>query len=137
MNPLLFGLKGKTAAITGASRGIGLAIAMRFAREGANVVFLGRDEGKLLEAVKNVREQISPSSSSPPSPTLPQTQFQPKKKIGIPTNTDYQWLGYQTHDVLEFSSWKEVGDGFVRFPLFSLLFFQSFSLSCPFIALHS
>ncbi len=32
-------LKGQTAVITGASRGIGKAIAARFAQEGANVVF--------------------------------------------------------------------------------------------------
>jgi 3-oxoacyl-[acyl-carrier protein] reductase len=43
-------LEGKTALITGASRGIGKAIAMAYAREGANVAFsdLNRDENMEL-----------------------------------------------------------------------------------------
>lgn len=37
-----YGLKDKTLFITGASRGIGLAIALRAAREGANIVVIGK-----------------------------------------------------------------------------------------------
>jgi len=41
------GLKGKTAVVTGASSGIGAAIAVGFAKAGVRVVMVGRDRGKL------------------------------------------------------------------------------------------
>jgi NAD(P)-dependent dehydrogenase (short-subunit alcohol dehydrogenase family) len=44
-------LKGKTALITGGSRGIGLAMAGRFAEAGANVMITSRKAGDLAEAV--------------------------------------------------------------------------------------
>ena len=37
-------LEGRVALITGASRGIGQAIAVRMAAEGARVALIGRDE---------------------------------------------------------------------------------------------
>src|SRR5438552_11347191 len=40
----LLSLKGKTLFITGASRGIGLAIALRAARDGANVAIAAKTE---------------------------------------------------------------------------------------------
>ncbi|MDP6828448.1 MAG: glucose 1-dehydrogenase [Pseudomonadales bacterium] len=42
-------LAGRTALVTGASRGIGRAIAMAFVREGAAVYLTARDDGRLRE----------------------------------------------------------------------------------------
>jgi len=47
-------LKGKTAIVTGASRGIGREIAMRLAGEGAQVVLCARDGNLLEDAVKQI-----------------------------------------------------------------------------------
>ena len=49
-----FNLNGKVAVITGASKGIGKAIALGFAEFGAHVVVSSRDE----EAVKNVEDEF-------------------------------------------------------------------------------
>jgi 3-oxoacyl-[acyl-carrier protein] reductase len=47
-------LNGKTAIVTGASRGIGKAIAIRLAAEGAKVVLCARDANLLEHAVKQI-----------------------------------------------------------------------------------
>jgi 3-oxoacyl-[acyl-carrier protein] reductase len=47
-------LAGRTAVITGGSKGIGLAIATRFAASGADVAVIARGRGALDEAVKSI-----------------------------------------------------------------------------------
>lgn len=44
-----FSIAGKTAIVTGAANGVGLAIARHFVEQGANVMFADRDEARLKE----------------------------------------------------------------------------------------
>ena len=57
------GLKGKTLFISGASRGIGLAIALRAARDGANIAIAAKTvkphpklEGTIYTAAEEIRK---------------------------------------------------------------------------------
>ena len=62
-------LENKTAIITGATRGIGHAIAIRFAKEGCNVAFCGRTRNAAMEAVEQELNDIY-STFSTEHPTL-------------------------------------------------------------------
>lgn len=53
-------LSGKTAVVTGGNSGIGLAIATRFAAEGASVFIFGRREAELQHAIA----QIGPNATA-------------------------------------------------------------------------
>ncbi len=54
MSTTLFSLEGKTAIVTGASRGIGRAIALGFAEAGADVAVAARNESDLETVAKEI-----------------------------------------------------------------------------------
>lgn len=53
----MFSLKGRVAFLTGASRGLGLAMAETFGKAGATVVLNARDEKQLASAVDGLKRQ--------------------------------------------------------------------------------
>ena len=52
-----FSIAGKTAVVTGAANGVGLAVARHFVEKGANVMFADMDEAKLTEEVGEVEDE--------------------------------------------------------------------------------
>jgi 3-oxoacyl-[acyl-carrier protein] reductase len=65
------GLNGKVALVTGSSRGIGAAIAVRLAREGARVAVHGRD----ADAAASVQQQIAHNGGEAITVTADVTDF--------------------------------------------------------------
>ncbi len=57
---ILLEIQGKTVLITGASSGIGRALATVFAREGARLVLTARSQG----ALENVARQVAPAETA-------------------------------------------------------------------------
>jgi len=55
--------QGKIALITGSGTGIGKAIATKFVEQGASVIILGRRNGPLEDAAKELQEIISQNNS--------------------------------------------------------------------------
>ncbi len=50
------GLKGKVALVAGASKGLGKAVALGLAREGAHVAIISRDQKRIDSAAKDIRD---------------------------------------------------------------------------------
>jgi NAD(P)-dependent dehydrogenase (short-subunit alcohol dehydrogenase family) len=57
-------LKGRTAIVTGSTAGIGRATAEGLARAGASVVFNGRGNARVVEAVRQMRQSFPDSEIS-------------------------------------------------------------------------
>jgi len=60
----LFGLEGRVALVTGASRGLGLAMARALAAHGAQVWLNGRDAATLQSATEQVRAAAGPGGGA-------------------------------------------------------------------------
>ena len=56
----LFSLAGRIALVTGASRGLGLAMAKALAAAGAQVALAARDEARLAAAADAIRRDGGP-----------------------------------------------------------------------------
>jgi 7-alpha-hydroxysteroid dehydrogenase len=56
-----FSISGKTAIVTGAAHGVGLAIGRRFLEGGANVIFADRDEEALSHEIGDLLEDNGPA----------------------------------------------------------------------------
>jgi NAD(P)-dependent dehydrogenase (short-subunit alcohol dehydrogenase family) len=81
-----FDLTGRRALITGASRGIGLAIAEDFAGRGAEVVITGRKPGTLEQAADSIRSKagkILPIACHQGEPEAIENLFQQLDKQGL------------------------------------------------------
>ncbi|MBI5030354.1 MAG: SDR family oxidoreductase [Chloroflexi bacterium] len=50
------GLKGKVALVAGASKGLGKAVALGLAREGAHIAIISRDQNRIEAAAKDIRD---------------------------------------------------------------------------------
>jgi len=66
MTSPLFDISGRTALVTGSSRGIGLALAHGLAEAGARVVLNARDAGALAEAARQIEQHTGATVHSVP-----------------------------------------------------------------------
>jgi NADP-dependent 3-hydroxy acid dehydrogenase YdfG len=66
-------LEGKVAVVTGASSGIGRAVALMFAKHGAAVVLTARRQARLDEVVDEIRDKGGRAYASAGDIGLPET----------------------------------------------------------------
>lgn len=81
MSAQLFDLAGRTALVTGSSRGLGLALARGLARAGAAVVLNGRDGDRVLDAARALRDDGLTAHPCPFDVTAPEAVAAAIKRI--------------------------------------------------------
>jgi NAD(P)-dependent dehydrogenase (short-subunit alcohol dehydrogenase family) len=110
-------LSGRLALITGANRGIGLAIARALAREGCNLIITGRDERALAKAhteLKNLNVQVLAQSCDVRSPDSVDYVFALVRGLHTPLDIliNSAGIGHPNRTVgeLPYPTWMEVID---------------------------
>ena len=110
-------LSGHLALITGANRGIGLAIARALAREGCNLIITGRDERALVKArvdLEKLNVQVLAQSCDVRSPDSVDYLFALVRGLHKPLDILINNAGighpHRTVDDLPYPTWMEVID---------------------------
>jgi NAD(P)-dependent dehydrogenase (short-subunit alcohol dehydrogenase family) len=115
--PAFSQLRGKVALITGANRGIGLAIARNLALEGCNLVITGRDESRLKKTgreLARLKVRVLPLVCDVRDPVAVKTLLAAVERqfhrLDILINNAGLAHPSQNVDKLPFESWLEVID---------------------------
>lgn len=110
-------LAGRLALVTGASRGIGLAIAGALAREGCRLVITGRDDRALLKAralLEKAKVQVLAQSCDVRSPDSVDYLFTLVRRLKRPLDIliNNAGIGHEARNVAElpYPTWMQVID---------------------------
>jgi Dehydrogenases with different specificities (related to short-chain alcohol dehydrogenases) len=116
MNNPLFSLQGRTALVTGSSRGLGLAIATGLAEAGAAIILNGVNEERLEESAARLRERgftVSASAFDVTDEAFVVAAFErlDAEKVGVDILVNNAGIQYRKPIVeLDSANWQRVID---------------------------